>query len=89
MTACRVGVACAVALLFAGCSLLPERTVYVEMAPECAVPPQPSLPEIPAEALDPLPDSVYWDVVTRDARLQDWSLEMRAVLREICNEDGA
>ena len=74
-----------VLLLVSGCSLLPERTVYVEMEPECAVPHRPALPEIPAEALDPLPDDVYWDVIARDARLQDWALEMQSVLREMCD----
>ena len=77
-----------VLLLVSGCSLLPERTVYVEMEPECSVPSQPALPELSAEALDPLPDDVYWDVINRDARLQDWALEMRNVLREVCSNGG-
>ena len=74
-----------VLLLVSGCSLIPERTAYVEMEPECSVPAQPALPEIPAEALDPLPDHVYWDVIRRDARLQNWALEMQSVLREMCD----
>ena len=83
------GCSLALFLLFvAGCSLIPERTVYVDVEPECSVPAQPALPEIPAEALDPLPDDVYWDVINRDARLQDWALEMRAVLREVCSNGG-
>ena len=85
MIACRLLALSAVLLLVSGCSLIPERTVYVEMEPECAVPARPALPEIPAEALDPLPDDVYWDVITRDARLQGWALEMEAVLREVCD----
>ena len=86
MTACRLLALSAVLLLVSGCSLLPERTVYVEMEPECSVPAQPALPELPAEALDPLPDDVYWDVITRDARLQDWALEMEAILERVCDQ---
>ena len=79
------GCSLALALLFvAGCSLLPERTVYVDVEPDCSVPAQPALPVLSPEALDPLPDGVYWDVINRDARLQDWALEMRSVLREVC-----
>ena len=87
MTACRLLALSAVLLLLvSGCSLIPERTVYVEMEPECAVPARPALPEIPAEALDPLPDHVYWDVIHRDARLQDWALEMEAILERVCDQ---
>ena len=79
------GCSLALFLLFvAGCSLIPERTVYVDVEPDCSVPAQPALPELSAEALDPLPDGVYWEVINRDARLQDWALEMRGVLREVC-----
>lgn len=84
MTACRAVLLIAVVLL-AGCSLLPERTVYVDVEPECSVPPQPALPELPPGALDPLPDDVYWDVINRDTRLQNWAIEMRAILRELCD----
>ena len=75
-----------VLLLVSGCSLIPERTVYVEIEPECSVPARPALPEIPAEALDPLPDHVYWDVIHRDARLQDWALEMEVILERVCDQ---
>lgn len=84
MTASRRLCALLCAAILSGCALLPERTVYVPVQPECAVPAKPALPEVPAEALDPLPDSVYWDVVNRDARLQDWALELRAIVREVC-----
>ena len=87
MRGCRL-LALSAVLLVSGCSLIPERTVYVEMEPECSVPAQPALPEIPTEALDPLPDDVYWDVIARDARLQDWALEMQSVLREVCGDGG-
>ena len=84
MKGCRL-LALSAVLLVSGCSLIPEHTAYVEMGPECSVPAQPALPEIPAEALDPLPDDVYWDVITRDARLQDWALEMEAILERVCD----
>ena len=77
-----------VLLLVAGCSLIPERTVYVDVEPDCSAPAQPALPVLSPDALDPLPDDVYWDVINRDARLQDWVLEMRAVLREVCSNGG-
>ena len=88
MTASRNLCVAVCAAIFSGCALLPERTVYVEMEPECSAPAQPALPELSPEALDPLPDDVYWDVINRDARLQDWALEMRAVLREVCSNGG-
>ena len=62
------------------------RTEYVEVRPDCTPPPVPALPELSADDLAPLSDGVYYDVIERDARLQDWALEMRAMLRELCNE---
>lgn len=59
-------------------------TEYVEVRPECTVPPQPTLPQIKGEELAGLPDGVYWRLEDREKRLTDWALEMRAALRELC-----
>ena len=63
-------------------------TEFVEVSPECSVPPVPSPPEIPAEALSTLPDETYWRVRERDAALIDAILERQAMLRELCGGDS-
>ena len=51
----------------------------------CSVPPTPKPPTVEAQELDPLPDDVYRRVIERDRQLQDWGLEQRAILIEVCN----
>ncbi|MFP4561570.1 MAG: hypothetical protein ACLFQ3_09640 [Thiohalorhabdus sp.] len=41
-----------------------------------------------AEDLKPLPEDTYRRVIERDRILQDWALEQRAILREVCGESG-
>ena len=80
-----LGLVCALcAALVAGCA---TRTEYLEVSPECTVPPQPSLPTITGDELAGLPDSVYWKLERREKRLTDWAMEMSAALREICEDD--
>lgn len=59
-------------------------TEYVEVRPECTVPPQPTLPQISGEELRALPDDVYWRLERREKRLVDWALELRAIAEEAC-----
>lgn len=73
-----------VLLLVAGCAASPE---YVEVRPECTVPPIPALPNVEAADLAPLPDSVFFDLKEREKRLVDWALEMEAMLGELCGDD--
>lgn len=70
-------------ILLAGCASPPE---YIEITPECEVPPRPSLPAIPAEDLEALPDETYFDLERREKRIVDWSLELEAIVRELCRE---
>lgn len=72
----------ATALAMTACGT--TRTVYVE--PECSPPPKPSPPEVSADELAPLPGDVYWRVTRRDKQLEDWGLEQRAMLREVCGD---
>lgn len=68
-------------LLLAGCASSPE---YIEIAPECEVPPRPSLPTIPAEDLEALPDETYWALERREKRIVDWGMELEALARTLC-----
>lgn len=70
-------------LLLSACASSPE---YVEIAPDCTVPPRPTLPQIPGEALESLPDEVYWALETREKRLVDWGLELEAIALELCRD---
>jgi len=53
------------AMLLSGCSLIPERTVYVQEP--LPVPARPHLPTIPAKALECLSEQTYADLAERDA----------------------
>lgn len=48
----------------------------------------PVLPEIEAEALEPLDDETYWALEDRERRLTDWALEMEAMLDELCADEA-
>ncbi len=61
-------------------------TEYVEVRPECSVPPQPTLPQIDGEALSSLDDETYWALEKREKRLTDWALEQNAMLQELCGD---
>lgn len=65
----------------AGCA---TRTEYVEVSPECQPPPMPALPEVTAADLEPLPDTVFHDLRSREKLLTDWALELEAALEGIC-----
>ncbi len=67
-----------------GCSLLPERTVYV--TPDCSAPPLPAPPEVPAEDLTALSDDTYWTLRERDDTLIDAVLLRQRMLEALCGE---
>lgn len=71
------------AALTASCASRPPE--YVEIQPECEVPPQPALPAIEGDELASLPDDVYWRLEDRERKIVDWALEMRGMLRELCS----
>lgn len=75
-----------ISLAMTGCAT--TKTEYVEVRPQCSVPPQPALPQIDGEALAIVLDDVYWALETREKRLTDWALEMRGMLRELCRAPG-
>lgn len=77
--------ACAIAALVS----ITTACSTVDYQPTCTVPPAPSPPEVTAEDLEPLPADVYRRVIERDRILQDWALEQRAILREVCDFDEA
>lgn len=74
------------AALVASCGTI--QTEYIEVRPECTVPPQPALPQVDVDDLDSLPDDVYWRLETREKRLTDWALEMRGMLQKLCRPDA-
>jgi len=67
----------AVIILLAGCS-----TIEPEPAgcPRLPLPPAPTLPRIQPEALVCLSDSTYEALATRDAKMQAYAKQCRAVL---------
>lgn len=76
----RTAVIALTLLVTSGCAT----TEYVEVRPECTVPPQPALPQIDGSELQSLSDDTYWKLERREKRLTDWTMEMRAMLRELC-----
>lgn len=55
-------------LALSGCSLIPERTVYVQEP--LPIPERPVLPTVPADELACLSDEAYADLAERDAALR-------------------
>lgn len=72
-----------IVLATVGCSATPER-VYV--SPQCSVPPQPTVPNIDSEALASVDDETYWRLEERERLLVDWAFELRAILKEVCED---
>lgn len=70
-------------LTITGCATQSEYIV-----PSYSIPPVPSPPEIEAEQLECLSDSVYADIIERDRQLLDWGLEQRAILIEMKENDS-
>lgn len=73
------------ALLLAGCAAQPVRRAPVALP----LPARPTLPAVPASALQCLAPGTYTDIVNRERGYKTWGLELEAIIQTNNAKAGA